>query len=128
MPFENTGMTTAMSTECGTSASNGWLVMNASPGDVVAEALADRPDDARQRRDVQRGDDVFAHDLAARVEDQTARVVRFPDDRRVTGAEDVVLHLLDDPRKPADEDLKRNRVDRHVRGTRGCLWPRRCPS
>ena len=79
--------------------------------DVLAETLAHRTHHTRQRRDVQRRDDVFADHFPARVEQQTARVVRLADDRRVAGPKDVVLHLLDDPGKPAHDDLKGNGVD-----------------
>ena len=73
-----------------------------------------------------RRDGVLADDVAVGIEEQAARVVRLADDRRVAGAEDVFLHLLHDPGKPADDDLKGDRVDRHpLGGARyhfACSW------
>jgi hypothetical protein len=81
--------------------------------DIRAEIAPNPAHDLRKRGQVRGRDHVLADDVAARVQEHAARILRLADDGGVTGPEDAVLHLPDDPGEPALDDLKRNRIDVH---------------
>src|SRR5579859_531866 len=60
---------------------------------------------------MQRQDGELREHTAARVHDRARRIARLADDRRIAGAEQRVLHLLDNTRETLIDDFDGNRVD-----------------
>src|ERR671937_650056 len=101
VPSTRIGARTAMSVACGLPPRYGWLTRNASPSERSSAAYCSRSasTQAGKAPQVQGQDRELRHPLAGWVEDCATRVTRLADDGRVAGAEQRVLHLLDDPRQ-----------------------------
>src|SRR5680860_1731600 len=65
----------------------------------------------RERAQVQGQHGELGQHPTLRVEDRAAGITRLADDRGVAGAEQRVLHLLDDPGQALAHDLDRHGID-----------------
>ena len=62
---------------------------------------------------VEREHDVLGHDFTGGIQNRATCVLGFSDNRRVAGAKQRVLHLLNDAGQPGLDDLQSYGIDGH---------------
>ena len=82
---------------------------------VKRKSFQDRRGAGGKGAHVERQDDMLGDHFAAGVEHRAAGVLGFSDDRRVAGAEERILHLLDDAGQARLDDLQGDGIDRSHR-------------